>query len=126
MGTREMIPIRADVFDALKASAERYGGIGGGYMREYWKDDNAPHCLLGHAFDIADRDDEPIPDINDRLLDATDGSPADLNDAVVERINIRNDAPNFYDRVTWEEYIAEMNWVRSESSSSVASGGERR
>lgn len=105
---QDQITLPAEVYDALKASAEKYGGIGAGWysdpdVDQRTEDDpTIPFCVIGHATQCNFG-------LETRLAGLREGA----NDLAVARINARKCAP-LEARVSWDEYVAELNIVRGE------------
>lgn len=87
------IVLPAHVFDTLKASAEKFGGIGAGMCFDYGVPDEPPRCIIGHALKLA---------IEVEVLDA--GLDARVNDSVVGET----------ERVSWDEYCRRAHIVRGD------------
>src|SRR5687768_6120190 len=111
-----------DVYDALKESAEKFGGIGAG---RYWDDRAAPLCIRGHGMTVDGRHElQEDGRVTEAIWFATAGSrvalmggiacPATWNDAIVGNVNHRK--RRIYNaRISWAEFCAEGNVVRGES-----------
>lgn len=111
LGLRREVKIPQAVYDALEASAEKYGGIGGGA----WTDDNElPLCAWGHL-----RSYPHGYDLNDSLrtaLEVQTGSRkiTDPNDIAVAAINRRKDRRSDA-RVSFAEWTRELGYVRGDA-----------
>jgi hypothetical protein len=114
--------IPAFLYDHLRASAKKYGGIGSGLTYTYDPDYNpeAPHCVWGHA--AYDRGARIVPwadpqgELEYALIDA--GITPHINDQAVAgiRTQVRNAGDwsrgyNYF-RATWPEYCAELSITR--------------
>lgn len=114
--TKRVLP--ADVYDALAASAEMYGGIGYGVVSTR-QNAGVPVCILGHCRVVDGQ--PPRPDANDGA--ATKAVVAALtsagiwimagekSDAAVKAINRRNGTPLSV-RVSFAEWCAELGVER--------------
>jgi hypothetical protein len=115
--TQQKRVLPADAYDFLELSALAYGGIGA----EAWADKGfsrpdvnqgiaAQCCLFGHA--SAGGDDPYTNEVTD-ALEAV-GILLHENDVAVHAINARKHAGD-NDRVSWDEYRAELNIVRGDA-----------
>lgn len=111
LGLRREVKIPQAVYDALEASAEEYGGIGGGA----WTDGNElPLCAWGHLRSYLHG-----YDLNDSLrtaLEAQTGSRklTDPNDIAVAAIN-RRKGKRSDARVSFAEWTRELGYVRGDA-----------
>lgn len=128
------IVLPAATYDALEASANRVGGVGGAYLYDV---DLTPLCLLGHISRIDGNGPHYVTVLRGStwtaLADAavaarrtkwTRGpvSGADifipglseLNDEWVRAINKRTAGGAWHERVPWADFIAEAGIVRGE------------
>lgn len=103
----------AKVYDAVKASAEKHGGIGArrffvGESPHVYVSKNAPCCAVGHliaagcVIDPGDARD---------VIGLTVGE----NDGAVRTINTRKGMVDKDARVSFEEWAAELGVVRGDS-----------
>lgn len=101
--------LSADIYDAIELSARAYGGIGAGSWDRSEDGERVPFCVHGHADFICG--DASALDVK-RVLYAA-GISLGANDRAVERVNIRKGV-YLRDRISFEEWTAELNVVRGE------------
>jgi hypothetical protein len=100
----EPIVLPADVYDALKESADKYGGIG---ALAYRDENGAPLCKAGHLGNSNEKKDSPL---NLAALDVC--LHAGLSDDIVRGINSSKGASDLNARVSFSEYVREGNIQR--------------
>ncbi len=117
MSVKRVLP--ADVYDALELSALVHGGIGGGTFgmlgdrpsNSMWEssDCGTPRCIHGHAIWITG---DHFTSIRAVISDAEIGMK--VNDDAVARINARLGTPDYYTRVPFADWCAELGVERGE------------
>jgi hypothetical protein len=104
----DAIVLLAHVYDALKESAEKHGGIGGG---RFLDKDGRPLCKAGHL-GMSDPGEENTA-LNVGACDA--GLFAFKSDSLVHAINYKNGVADLDARVPFDEYVREGNVVRGDA-----------
>lgn len=117
--SKKQIVLPANVFDALKVSAERHGGVGGG---EFYTDESlknprgTPCCIFGHASACGGNEWHALAVAGIAAASTWAENAPDtyiaINDEAVAAINDRKGVKNPTTRVTFAEWCAELNVVR--------------
>jgi len=102
-----VITVSKQVYEALRDGAQQYNGIGAGSFVDRHGDPLCKGGLLGARWGMM----SPLNRDSYRC-----GLRSDVNDDIVVRINLRKGkfGHDVYDRVSFEDYVAEGNIVCAE------------